>query len=641
LPPAGEFRKGADPIRIDLGDVPPGLLDRLFVWIDEIDVTQFARVEGSLVTIELSAPLAGGAHKVDLAEFTNGEIIVHGTWTLDVRQTKHFEVAYLEANVAQMETYSAADGGIDRRPDRFQTNGAGEIAVGLANGPFRVDGYAPFLWNSQEELLGNHHGEIGSWIVAGTAGPATLRAGHQSLGHRTMALDMTERRGVSLALASERLRSTLTGFSLHGSRIAGFDENLGIDDDDDRISGGQLHTRLVESGLATFDVTAVGLTGRSPEAGSVPADLSGVAGDVNALSATSWSVRGQGAFFDGRIEALGEYAWSKWDFAGGGDAQKDEAYFVNITTTPLPELQLGERPVFWQLLFNRSRVGTFFYSPGNPGYPGDREETAGGMNLYWAGLSLAAEGGTFYDDVKDIDVRPRMSVDSWSALGSFTPAELLGGERRGALRWLGMPTLNGSYAWEDVEPDAIPTGYTGELPDKLTQNGYVELSFGYDTWSWWVGHTIIDSNDRTNLDWSSRSNRTEVSAYLPLRGYVTLSPSVQAEWVKHDHASDSTNIRVGMTVDGTAIPDRLEGFVSASYVRLFTNDHSVDEHTVDVTGQINWTAVKAENNLPGLTFSVLGAYQGVDDAAVRSADHDIFQVFLRATVDWPIAFGGR
>jgi hypothetical protein len=242
-----------------------------------------------------------------------------------------------------------------------------------------------------------------------------------------------------------------------------------------------------------------------------------------------------------------------------------------------------------------------------------------------------------------------------------------------------MPTLEAFYAWEDVKPDAIPAGYPGELPErparypgelpdklaehpgelpsKLTQQGYVGLSFGYDTWSWSVGHTIIDFNDRTSLGRSSRTNRTEVRAYVPLRDCVTLSPSVQAEWVKYHRVSDSTNILVGMRVDGTAIPDRLEGSVAASYVRFFTNNRLFDEHTVDVTGQIDWTAVKAKNNLPGLTFSILGSYQGVEDDAVRGAvrgadggavrgadwgaDRDLFQVFLRATLDWPVAFGGR
>ena len=642
LPPAsGEIRSPNDPIQLDLAGLQPDLLNRLYILIDAIDVTEFASIGGDVVTVALAVPLGSGAHEIELVELSvDGSLIVRGTWTVEIRRSGRFESAFLNANVTQNLTVRVADGNISDLPHRVQADGAADIEAAVDTGDFRAEGTAPFLWNTLEEVLAGDTGTVGPFLLTGEAGPATLRIGHHEPGPPSMALNAFNRRGLSLSLESERLRSSVTGFSLHGSQLVGLRGGLGVGDSDDRVSGVLGHVRALEGSQGSLDVTGVYLTGRAPQLGSF---LSGAVGDSNVMEGSSWSVRAQADALEGRISALAEYAQTRSDFDGNSPSLKDGAHWVEFAVVPFPELQVREYPLSWRLTFNESQVGALFQSLGNPLLTQGRNTIGGTSDLYLAGLVLNAYGQYWWEDVVDDDIQPRMRSSAWGFDTSFTPADLLGGERRGALRWLGMPSFEGSYYAEHLEPHAIPTSFgdPGVLPHIFTQVGGAGLSFQYDRASWSIVYQIIDNDDRTAADFDTTLHQLTLRANAPLGDALSVAPFIQLAEEKRNDAADFMNLLAGLGVEASMIPERLGARVDVAFSRTRLTDRSVNLYDVVCSGSIDWRAIPALGNRPGLLLSLLGAYQGLTDRVFPAADVDAYQVFVRATLSWPVALGGR
>ena len=141
---------------------------------------------------------------------------------------------------------------------------------------------------------------------------------------------------------------------------------------------------------------------------------------------------------------------------------------------PFPNLSAHEFPLSWTVTGDASEIGTDYASLGNPSLLPDRFTGAVRSETSWAGFALTAFAGRIEDNVNDADEIPRARADAWSLEFSFAPAELLGGERRGWLRWLGMPALWGNYRYDRLKPVSIPASFQDpdSLADTRTDAGY-------------------------------------------------------------------------------------------------------------------------------------------------------------------------
>ena len=300
----GTVRSGSDPIQLDLTDVEADV--PLYVLLDGQDVTEFGAIEGEILTLTFGVPLAGRHPRLSLLrQLPDGDLAVEGTWSIEVQQSEWFQSAGLGLNVTQNLWIRVAEADSPNLPYRATGDGAAEVGGVVESRGVRLSGYAPFMWDTVDENFAGDNATVGDWLLEASAEPADLRIGHQEAATSTLAMDAFNRRGLSLALRSERLRSEVTGFSVRGTPLVGFHEGLGIHTDTNRVSGVQLHTRLVESEALEFALTGVWLTGESPDGGGV---LSGTVGDESGMEGSSWAVQGFGSLFGRRLQASGGYS---------------------------------------------------------------------------------------------------------------------------------------------------------------------------------------------------------------------------------------------------------------------------------------------------------------------------------------------
>lgn len=647
-PPTGATLEPGAPIVLDLGDMPDEAVDRSYLLLDDVDVTDFAVLEGARVTLRLPTALGPGGHRLELVELlADGDALVRASWILSGGRDGALDVAYLSANMTQSVEVRVADGDLDRAVDetlqpvpeaeRVTADGSARVELGAARDMASISARAPFLWNSEEDRLAGRTVEIGPWLISADAGPAGLQLGHHRVGPTTLVMDGFDRRGASGSLSSARLRTKVTGFAFHGSPVVGFDDDIGLSESRDRVYGAQVETRLLELPRGFVDMTATYLGGESSQQGSA---LAGVAGDPARLDGRAWSVRGHASLLDGRFDASSEYAWSRSKFAGAR-RQTDDAHFVGAAIEPLPELTLGAYPVTWRLRFDQSDIGTYFQSLANPGLPQDRVQFGGGGELAFAGLWVTASGAHREDNVENASLRPTLSSETWSVVASFGPDMILQGRRPGVLRQLGMPTLQYHFYWEDLTPDQVPSGFAfpAVLSDRIVRDHFAGVSFDHTGWSWSVGYAHTDTDDRSTLVPSSRLERVEGSMSITALPRIQLYPRIQYEWERREGGADVETLLIGTQLDVGLVPGMLHAFTTASYSRRVAT--GADADVVDASGAIRWTVAPPASRRPGLQLSLRGSYQGVDDQALRAFDRDVFQIFLRATLGWGTLFGQR
>jgi hypothetical protein len=163
------------------------------------------------------------------------------------------------------------------------------------------------------------------------------------------------------------------------------------------------------------------------------------------------------------------------------------------------------------------------------------------------------------------------------------------------------------------------------------------LSFQYDQWSWSISHTYIDSDDRTPYDDDSQlyEGQIRADAYV---GEYSVGTGLQLSTTDYTQVADPTNITVSFNVGGPVWRDRVYFNGDLSYTVDTDSADSVDSNNLISNATIDWIAIQPENNLPGLTLSALGSYQGREDH-VQHSEQNAFQLYLRATLSWPVLWG--
>ena len=638
LPPSGEQRLPSDPLQLDLGGVPADALASLYVLLDDVDVTGFAVVEGDLATLGFDFPLSPGPHRLSLVYVeADNTTSVRGEWTFSIEQTRHFESGRVSADATQNAWVRVDEGDTSHLPHRVSGDGGTQVEGEIGRDGWRLEGSAPLLWDTQEETYQGDTGTVGDWIVRGSKGPGTVALGHQDVGTTDLVMDGFSRRGASLELQVERLRSSVTGFSLRGAPVVGFHDGLGLADEENRVSGVLATSRVLDSAGSTFDLSGVWLTGESPDGGSA---LSGLVGDLGILDGSAWEIQGTVTLLERRIEAAGSFARSHADYGGGTEERSDDAYAIELAVEPFPGASIREFPVSWRTTLDHSQIGTDFVSLANGRLQPDRRTTALRSELRWAGLALTAFGGRIEDNVHARDTLPRMRERGWGIDASYSPAEILGGERPGLLRWLGMPTVSGGYRYDRLEPRRVPATFNlaAVLADNRTDTGHASVTFAYDAWSWSADYLIIDFDDFTVDGVPSTLQQVGVRADVML-GDVLLGGYVQYDLNDLSGSPDRDNVLAGMNLSAPLFRDVVvfTGDVSVSHGH--TSDDSEDQVGIVASGAIDWRAIEPTEWRPGLTLSCLGSYQGMRDDVMNELEADAFQLYVRATLYWPLAWG--
>jgi len=643
LPATETVRGPGDPIRLQLPTLPAGVTERLSLSIDGFDVTGFTNIDNDQLNISFPAPLSYGSHQLQLVEYAaDGSIVERGVWTIEVRKSAALREAELNTDSSLLASYRIADHNLTApAPSEAQFSGAAQMQGAVADGKWRIQGNVDFLYDSQAGGIGlqQRKFDVGRFLVRGSAGAFNVAAGHQDIGQGSLVLAGFNRRGVSVGLADEGARNSITAFALRTQDVIGFQNGLGIGDNGNRVDGIVVSGRPIPKIGDGLIVTATYLDGVGADQNGTIG--SGIAGDPNSAGGDATSFLVQSNLLENRLRLSAEYARTNYDLGAlvpGAAMQDGNAHAVTASFRPWDNLSVVGKPMVFEITVDHRRISSFFRSPANPQSIGDRKATHAATQLGWAGLQFSAAFGRTTDNVDDLaNLERSESIERMAAL-SYTPTLNLqpstDPNEPPALPWFGQPTLSANYS--SVAQDVVKSSVAAPVGAlQSTQEVSLNANFTYYSWSWSTGHALGKNDIYANFGDDTSIRRHNVQFNFNLGG--NLNAGLLWQLAHTDNRSnanqDGDTVTAGANV-GYAFNDKLYASVAYNFNRDTRDDNSSNMRSNDVVATLSWAAIQANAARPGLSISLDGQYHDVDDRIGLALSQDLYQVFLKATLNW-------
>jgi len=634
-----ESRGRSDPIVITLpGDLDPAVLSALSVELDDLDVTAFVELSGGQLVLVPPEALSAGTHSLRLIQRgADGSILERGYWVLEIRHSATLRELSVTADLAGEVNARVADNGLDTPSEHITGESGGNVEANAADGNWRVTARGNYLYNSQIELgLDERNFDIGEYRIDGDYENedffAGLTVGDHDTGIDNLLMSDFYRRGVSFhaGLADERL--TVTGFVQRTESIVGTRNAVGISHEEDRVEGASVSIRPIESLKDNIVLTGTFYTGEGSDGGF------GIGTDQVFFDGNGWSVVADTLWFDEALRLRGEYAQSEFDFDGkdqGFGAETADAYALLAALEPLRGATLDGSPFSWTVGVERQQVGTFFQSLVNPTLVPDRETTSVYTDFYWDEFAAQLRVDHQLSNVDDIDILPTDRNFDIYFTGSYTPFVEL--EEDGSLPWYGQPFFTISTGLYEIDRVERSEFFPEEDADNTTRSLVLSTGSSYETWNWYLTHSIYSFEDHADIYSDTLNNSTSLGAYLRLNDWLSLSPSLQYDDSRDlDTNTDSQNVVANLGADVTIIPDTLR---ASLYYSLNHRLGDVDEpDSNSFNGEVVWTIRPPEVNQLGVALAFSGFVQDTNDDFANPDDELQYQAFTSLRLSLPVAY---
>ncbi len=435
------------------------------------------------------------------------------------------------------------------------------------------------------------------------------------------------------ALVLPGLHSSVTAFA-PGEQV----EPLDPGDAGERLEGFRSSTRMWKSASGSLDVTSGWLRNESPKAGALALHFGGAAPETGGAGA-AWASGARASLLRERLSLYGEYARSDTAFdaeEGAVNTEADSAYRVGFELRSPQQLGPRGRPATWTLAAEDRRIGTWFRIPGDPGAAADTRAIELRGSASWAGLDLDALLSRSHDNANDLEDRARVRTQTGRLNLSFSPAPLFGAERPRALRWLGLPVLDGAYAVERDDVVSDPNGLAdlGKLPEGRTRTLSGELSFERDELIWGLRHEHASHEGSLVVGDDRRDRLTEVFARFAPARWLALRPSLSFIDVARPGESGRAVWAAGLGAELEGLAPALDGRIDLTWQRR--REHGFDElRALALEGSLSWQARRAASQRTGVALSVDGSFRTGDAELDSGTEERDYRVFLRVTVTLP------
>ena len=643
---SGSYRAANEPIRLNFpADLPDEVYQNLALELDSIDISQVVAFEGDQLIFQPPQPLAFGVHELRLVEYLeDGSIEEIGLWTFEVRQSATFRQARLALNVQANGFHRFAEDYPDNvdedEPNGFQGGiglefeGANETSSVYFGSNFLADHQSRNTARGEEFDLGEY------LLQLNVSENAQFNVGHHNVNHTSLIYDGFYRRGASGVFDLPFLNSRFQAFSLRTGDLTGFRHGLGINDSDNRVTGGVWDYQPFSSEPEKLTISFSHLTGEGTQDGS---NIGGFA-ESNAGNASSFSA--DSLLFNQSLRLRGEYSQSNYDFDGEGQGfskESDNAYNYLISYSPQPSYEV-ENPFNWNVGAEKLVVGPDFRSLANTYLTNDKDMTrvfAGFAKGAWsADSSFAYEEDNLDDDFASTAITRHGYLSG--RYDSYEPYT-----ENSFWRFLGTPSYGLSYEYIDQgqkgdEPDLLNGGFLAKTD--LTQHGIgLNANFNYNQAKWFNGWS-------TNVGWSELQDHSDVQsdsqtlnfglgASLQF-GRMSVRPGIQLNSTHEDDTKfDTNNYTYSLGLGGDIIKDKLYADLNFNLNDFEAKDDPInrtDFKNSNVYGSLVWKALTADGLLPGIDLRLTGSYNDIDDKVNALNDDDQYQVFINVDVNWAI-----
>lgn len=602
-------------------DTPVETLQRLSLEVDGIDVTAFITREEERAVYRPPQPLAYGNHELRLVEYLpDGSIVEHALYTVDVRKSAAFREADLAANVDVAASRRVADGHFSSTVSRDQQQGGLGMEGRLANADWQTRAALGLIYDSQVGNTANGRRlDMANGLVEASQGAVALRAGDHVIPGTGFVLDSFSRRGMSGSLRLDSLRSEITGFAMRTEGVNGFTPWPGVSRKQARTDGVVWTTAPLARQPERLQISATFLDGEGTSVGS------STVGATDVISGTAGSLVVDSRTWDRRVRLRGEYARSRSDADASGstlDAVSDNAYGLLASYNHV-QREVRGAAFNWNAGVEHKRIGSWFYSLGNPALPTDKQFSQAFAGFSWGGWSLNTTLARETDNVADDPRVPRTRSDYLSLGSVYTPA--VTGEATGVMRLFAQPTLSLYVQHGGREFETVPATYVGDPVDDRTDTVSAGLQFVPGSWTWDIRQTRTWFDDAGNISADYNSDLTELGFELPLSEHVQISPRLQYERFSDQDSDVLTQTLLGQFgIRTQAMQDRLSTDLSYTLNRSWT-DGTPETTSYTVSATAAWVVLPARARRAGVSVFATGSY--LDDGA-------IYQVFAGLRIGW-------
>lgn len=632
-PGDGDFWSQAAALRFHIpADVPIEVLQTLSLEVDDIDVTSLVQREGEFAVYQPPQPLSFGQHRVRLVEYAaDGSILERGFWQIEVRKSAAFREAALQANATLDVTRRTADKGLTNPPRKSQGNGSLNLEGQLADGDWRAAMQLPLLYSSQSEP---REVDIGNFRFDWQRKGVSALVGHHPVGPDSLVMSGFDRRGISLGYTNPDSGAQVGAFAVHGNSITGFQQGLGVGNEENRVQGVLARFYPVRKQDRSLQVSAVYLDGKSPEAGA------DAVGSDDSTGGDAWSLAADGLMLENRLRLRGEYAGTHYDFDGdgGSGAESDKAFSLLAVYKPWLQKQVAGEYLDWSYGAEFRRIGTFFRSAASPGSTADRQLTRLFSDLLWGPLQLQGQLAQETDNVNDIATIPRLRTRLGAISASYNPMPEYDEQGQPIVGWLGQQsyTASASRQLQRTVKGATASDFTDTGTNALGVSG----NFTYDRWSWGMSYNWTRVHDGSVTGAAPTTNETQthstgLNASVTLGENYTLSPHLSWDVTKHyDLGYTDRGLNSGIALDVQFIPGKFTGSLGYDMNHNYLSDDSSNTYDEQVRLNLTWYAIPAREQRPGLTLSLDGNYGNSEDRVMAGNDSTSYQVFLKAAIGW-------
>lgn len=621
----------------------------LAVDLSGYDVTSFSRIVERSLVVELDSPLPPGEYLVSVFQlFPDGDAAVLADAVLAVAEpdgTRHSVNAMLQSNYRVAEGSGQAFAGTDESA----TKGSLSAEAERVSGAWQLGGQLDVIYDRYSQATPpNERWVLPDYLLSATRHGAgttsSLKVGGVGVAQQDFVFANFRRRGVSLETVDVSERFAVQAFSvvstpanlLQGRALLPLES-------DDRATGVTASFSVLDERLRLKAGLVDGRTG-----------LGGAGfnnfGDTTVYGGETWNAGLQSTLVDGSVEISLERAGSRFDADGlglGDPASRDDAERATLVLSSAG--RLGSGPFsYWSMQLEHREVGIDFYSLGNMSLPGN-------LRVHSAYLQAG-----FHDFSIDLDIaRERSNPGDAPSLGSqtfdraglslaYAPSTLdLSSE---PWRWLGAPSLNAwAYRMAGSQPDADAV-LVGFDVDNSTDEFGIGLSFARERLTWGLQVGLIDYTDRSIAVFDgpfliyeppSDSRNLQVSlqtSWAPSER-VTLDAFAQNNRLEETDSDDVYRSTVyGLGGSWVLLTDKLSARASISLGRdqnrfgnqLFPNER-LRSRVADL--QLDWQAVAARDDRPGLRVTLSGNYARNEDLGWL-VDNELWSVIIGAQVDW-------
>ncbi|WP_148301765.1 hypothetical protein [Sneathiella glossodoripedis] len=649
---------GSDVVRIKLPeDIDILTLTTLAVELDAIDVTAILSLDGTDFVLKPLKPFAAGIHQVRLLDITNAENPVElGSWIFEIHGGSSSNAGALadlpdETELSRAEamltsgsirfdsltetSLRLAERNITNAPDKGILSGAGDFNANLEVGKLQLQSRANyFLQTDNDKSLTGNALDLGEYELSlnysgeDLALGATL--GHHDIGVQSLTMSGFYRRGASVQIGDAAGHVRAKAFSLGTESIAGGENFSGLNNGDERISGGSLTVQPFSLEPGALKITGIFYDGKGAGIGD------GIMVTEPVAEGRGWSAIVEKSFADQRIVARGEYAHSIYDQdgdAGSAPTKDSDAISISLDLRPFasPPIWLGDTADI-SLGVSYNRLGTYFQSLANAGVAADREAYALYGSMNWGKSSSNLQ---YIYETNNVDGLEAVATDylhnlSFSTNYAMEPFE-------GAMSWLGTPSVYLSGFVADAGRLDTPSGYLGPGTNNLTKSLTLGGNTSVGNWSWGVSHTISSYEDFTNTSSDTLNNGTAFNVNWTDFDRFNFGGAIQFNVFEDlDENTSNFGTNIGVDVSAAIIRDILDLNLDYNLNLSAGSGDQPDTHLVN--GEIEWTFLQAEPNNPGMALALGGSMESSNGNADSADDETIYQVFLVFRVKAPFAY---